>query len=204
LTEGLIRKFSDPAFLAAASSPLTLPGQDPVVRTTSTLNRNTLRPDKFIFNVARANAVNFFCRGVVLPGMNCMPASVESPTHDVPYPGDKLIFEPLIVYMAIAEDFSNYLEIQRWMRGIAGPSANLENRSLTEAWQGKEVSDASVSFMTNAGGYEQIRFRFENAWPSALESIRAAPDAANSEIIMAVTFFYSIYDIDLIPDGNPP
>ena len=54
---------------------------------------------------------------------------------DIDIPGDKIRFGDLNISFLIDEDLSNYLEIQRWIRGLGYP----EKLDQFEKWKDEDV-----------------------------------------------------------------
>lgn len=200
---GQKRKFALPLMQNAASSPINL-GGDPIVRPKEgPINRNAARNSRFIFSCPRLRNFNMFVQGANIPGISLGEANQFTPFTDVPVPGDKLIFNPLIVRFVVDEDFENYLEIQRWMRGCAFPEGHNENDALLKGLRQKETADASLSIMTNGGAFEAARVHFVGIWPTALEDLDLASSGMDNEIQSTVTWRYAFYRVETFPEGFP-
>lgn len=203
MAEGLHRKFANPLEQSAASSPL-VPSGDPVVRKREVTNRNVARNSRFVFNCEKLNHVNFFVKSMNAPGISVGEATFANPFTDVPVPGDKMNFNPLIVRIAVDEDFENWLEIQRWMRALSFPEAHNENDAIFKAWLQKETCSASMSIMSNGGNFEIVRFYFQHLWPADLEDFDLDAEGNDDEITTTISFRYSTYRVERFPEGEPP
>ena len=201
---GVSRKFANPMHLSKASSPLHLPDQDAIRRIDAYSNYNRARGNRAVLYIDRLAALPFHGQAVTLPGLSLGDAEVQTPFVDVPFPGDKLVFNPLIFRFFVDERWENYLELQRWLRGISFPEDYAEHRAIYDQTRWRpiesEVSEATVSIMTNAGTHEVIRFNYHHLWPQFLDDVDL--QASNDqELTCTVTFRYSTYDIEAVPEG---
>ena len=56
----------------------------------------------------------------------------QQPTYlrDIPTPGDKVDFGDLTLRFLVDEDLKNFMEIQKWIRGLGFPESTQEFRDL--------------------------------------------------------------------------
>ena len=97
---------------------------------TPLVNRNFLSPVGFKFSLKRAPAVAFFCNQANIPSMDLGIAEQPSYFRDIPTPGDKIQFGDLTLRFLVDEDLVNYMELQRWIRGLGYPESMDEFRRL--------------------------------------------------------------------------
>ena len=194
------RKFSNPLYLDTASSPRA--EGDPVVKSKDIENRNGLAENQFIFTIDKLKNLNYMVTSCNIPGLNLGEAIFATPTTDVKTPGDKLVFEPLIVRYKVDERLENFLELQRWIRGLAFSSSHLEFERLQKGWHNRVLLDASISIPTNDLAFEMIRVHYKNCFPTAMEGIEFNSEGGEMQITATVTFSYSDYDIYVIPEGE--
>jgi len=166
-------------------------------------NRNYLSGVGFNFTLARAPYVAFTGNQVNIPGLSCGVA--EQPTYlkNIPFPGDKPVFEDLIVRFLIDEELLNYMEIQRWIRGINYPESLNEIRNLQiqrEQYTGfidqrNLYSDATLVVL-NSKQLPQFQVKFEDVFPYSLSAMQMDATTEDYSYFTAeVSFKYTIYDI---------
>ena len=86
-------------------------------------NRNFLAPVGFRFNLQRSPGVAYFCNQANIPDISLGVATQPNYLRDLPTPGDKMDFGDLSLRFLVDEDLKNYMEIQKWMRGLGFPES---------------------------------------------------------------------------------
>ena len=81
-------------------------------------NRNFLSPTGFKFSLKRSPAAAFFCNQANIPSMDLGVAEQPTYLRDIPTPGDKIDFGDLTIRFLVDEDLVNYMELQKWIRGL--------------------------------------------------------------------------------------
>lgn len=115
---------------------------------------------------------------VVLPGLTFGETVQPTPIRDLPLPGDKLTYDPVVISFLVQEDFENYFEIARWIYGLAKPITTEQRRRLEQ--QKARYSDAILSILSNKRNVV-FNFKFVNCFPLSLSSLTldaSASDAA--------------------------
>ena len=93
-------------------------------------NRNFLSPIGFKFALKRAPGVAFFCNEANIPSMDLGIAEQPSYLRNIPTPGDKIEFGDLSIRFLVDEDLVNYMEIDKWIRGLGFPESRKEFSDL--------------------------------------------------------------------------
>ena len=93
-------------------------------------NRNFLSPVGFKFSLKRAPGVAFFCNQANIPSMDLGIAEQPTYLRNIPTPGDKIQFGDLTLRFMVDEDLVNFMELQRWIRGLGYPESMEEFREL--------------------------------------------------------------------------
>lgn len=93
----------------------------------SAIDRNPISTNlasalQFIFILKRAPSITYHCTGVELPHATITPATINSPSLEVAFPGDHIIYSPIKISFKVDENFQNYQEILNWMNGISDPN----------------------------------------------------------------------------------
>mgnify|MGYP003352504633 CR=1 FL=1 len=84
-------------------------------------NRNFLSPTGFKFTLAKEPKAVFFCTNARIPEITLQLTVQPNYLKDIDIPGTKMMFNDFTLRFLVDEDLENYMEIQRWMRGIEYP-----------------------------------------------------------------------------------
>lgn len=163
-------------------------------------NRNFLSPTGFKFTLARVPKVDFFSQSAQIPGINLGVAIQPTYLKDIPIPGDKLTFDDFSLKFTVDENLENYLEIQRWMRGLGYP----ENIAEYDQWrlsdpnnpnQDPNLSDGSLTIF-NSNFVPSTVVTFQGMFPTSLSTLEFDATSTDVQYITAqVSFKYAIYNI---------
>lgn len=171
-------------------------------------NRNYLSPTGFYFTVVRAPKVGFFGTQINLPAIDLPEATQVNYLKNIPRAGDKMSFQDLTLTFIVDEDLVNFMEIQRWMRGLGYP----ESLEEIYEWEKKTndydypsnyqhenrlnlYSDGTL-LIYNSQQIPHMKVVFEDLWPSNLTLLQFDSQLSTEQFIKAsVTFKYKIYNI---------
>lgn len=119
---------------------------------------------------------------VVFPGVTFGEAMQPTPIYDIKLPGDKLVYDPLVVSFIVQEDFENYFEIYRWMQGLAKPITTEQRRKLEE--KNERYSEAILTILTNKRNpmFEMV---FTNCFPISLSALTLDATIADASPLVA-------------------
>lgn len=166
-------------------------------------NRNYLAGVGFEFTINRAPYVSFTGNQVNIPGFSVGVA--EQPTYlkNIPLPGDKPVFEDLILRFLVDEELKNYMEIQRWIRGIAYPESLSEiynyqkdGEDYTGFTDQKNLYSDATMVVLNSKNLPQFQVKFQNIFPYSLGALQMDATVEDYEYFTSeVSFKYTIYDI---------
>lgn len=166
-------------------------------------NRNYLSGVGFKFSINRAPYVTYTGNKVNIPGVSCGFAEQPSYLKNIPIPGDKPAFEDLTMSFLVDEELKNYMEIQRWIRGINYPTSLNEIQRFQQDGgeytglidQNNLYSDATLVIL-NSDNLPQFQVKFENIFPYSLGSLQMDATVDDySYFTTEVSFKYTIYDI---------
>ena len=163
-------------------------------------NRNFLSLSGFKFNLARTPKVDFFSKSANVPGINLGVAIQPTYLKDIPFPGDKLIFDDFRLTFNIDENLENYSIIQNWMRGLGYPESVYEYMQWMQSdpnnpSQDPNLSDGSL-IVYNSNFQPTTLVNFQGMFPTSLSDIDF--DATQPDIqyaVATVTFKYALYKI---------
>jgi hypothetical protein len=174
-------------------------------------NRNFLSPTGFQFTLNRAPKVSFFSNSANIPGITLGVANQPTYLKDIDVPGDKIQFDDFVLRFIVDEDLQNYMELQKWIRGLGYPESlkeifDLQNENeYSNRTDSKMMNIYSDGTLTVLGSSMRPNFKvkFSDLWPYSLTSLQF--DATDTDIqyfTADVSFKYTIYNITDIK-GNP-
>ena len=183
--------------MATRKPPVERPG-------TPLENRNFLSPVGFKFSLKRAPGVAFFCNQANIPSMDLGIAEQPTYLRNIPTPGDKIQFGDLNLRFLVDEDLVNYMELQRWIRGLGYPESMEEFRKL----EGEAVlpgnfgqagdniySDGTLQILSS-NLVPSFQVVFNDMFPYNLSTVTFDATDTDIEYFTAdVSFKYTIYNL---------
>ena len=169
-------------------------------------NRNFLSPTGFKFLLKRSPKVAFFCNQANIPSMDMGTAVQTTYLRDLDIPGDKVQFGDLTIRFLVDEDLKNYMEIQKWIRGLGYPESEKDITNLqllgpgdiggNFANEGLNVfSDATLQILSN-NLVPKFQVFFKDVFPTSLSTVTFDATDTDIEYFTAeVTFKYTMYNI---------
>jgi len=167
-------------------------------------NRNFLSPNGFRFALRRSPQVAFFCNQANIPDLTFGVATQATYLKDLPVPGDKIEFGDLNLRFLVDEDLGNYMEIQKWIRGLGYPDRLSEFEKLeaqAEIFgryakdQDNIYSDGTLSILSS-NLIPKFQIFFRNLFPYSLSTMTFDATQTDQEYFTAdVSFKYAIYTI---------
>ena len=167
-------------------------------------NRNFLSPVGFKFSLKRAPGVAFFCNQANIPSMDLGIAEQPTWLRDIPTPGDKIQFGDLNLRFMVDEDLVNYMELQRWIRGLGYPEnmdefRKLEGEAVLPANFGQAgdniYSDGTLQILTS-NLVAKFNVNFKDLFPTSLTTLTFDATDTDIEYFTAdVSFKYTIYNL---------
>ena len=174
-------------------------------------NRNFLSPIGFKFALKRAPGVAFFCNEANIPSMDLGIAEQPSYLRNIPTPGDKIEFGDLSIRFLVDEDLVNYMEIDKWIRGLGFPESRKEFSDLEkESILGKQFtnegdniySDGTLQILSS-NLVPKFQVVFNDLFPYNLSTVTFDATDTDIEYFTAdVSFKYTIYNLTDL-ENNP-
>jgi len=161
-------------------------------------NINFLSPLGFRFQLNRAPNVEYFCQSATLPTISMVEVLQPNPLAQIPRPGDRITYEPLILRFRVDENMLNYLEIFNWIVGLGHPNTLDQYKNLikNEATQSGIYSDGSILILSSNNN-PSIRIAFENMFPLSLSPLAFDVTQSDVEFLEAeVTFRYTLFTVE--------
>ena len=167
-------------------------------------NRNFLSPVGFKFSLKRAPGVAFFCNQANIPSLDLGIAEQPTWLKNIDVPGDKIQFGDLSLRFLVDEDLVNYMELQRWIRGLGYPEnmdefRKLEGEAVLPANFGQAgdniYSDGTLQILSS-NLVPQFQVVFSDLFPYSLSTVTFDATDTDVEYFTAdVSFKYTIYNL---------
>jgi hypothetical protein len=131
-------------------------------------------------------------------------ANQPSYLRDIPTPGDKIDFGDLSIRFMVDEDLVNYMELQRWIRGLGFPDslkdfADLEKEAVIKprfANRGDNIYSDGTLQILSSNLVAKFNVNFKDLFPVSLSTITFDATDTDIEYFTAeATFKYTIYDL---------
>ena len=130
----------------------------------------------------------------------------EQPTYlrDIPTPGDKIDFGDLSIRFLVDEDLVNYMELQKWIRGLGYPEsmkdfADLEKEAIIKpkfANRGDNIYSDGTLQILSSNLVAKFNVNFKDLFPVSLSTITFDATDTDIEYFTAeATFKYTIYNL---------
>lgn len=166
-------------------------------------NPNFLQSNKFQVNFSRLPNTQFFAQMVSIPGISMGEAFQPTPFLDLFVPGDKAIYEPLVMTFYVDEQLNSWIEIHNWIRAMTFPKnfdeykniKNLNSYTKFQQTEKPQYSDCTVTVLTSANK-PMASFKYYDVFPITLSGFMMnATDSPESPLTTDVEFRYSYYDV---------
>ena len=184
---------------------------DPIRTSRQIENRNFLSPNGFRFALRRSPQVAFFCNQANIPDMTLGVTEQATYLKNIPVPGDKIEFGDLNLRFLVDEDLGNYMEIQKWIRGLGFPESLDEFEKLESQAeifgryaqdQDNIYSDGTLSILSS-NLISKFQIFFRDLFPYSLSTMTFDATQTDQEYFTAdVSFKYTIYTVTDI-NNNP-
>ncbi len=184
---------------------------DPIKTSRQIENRNFLSPNGFRFSLRRCPQAAFFCNQANIPDMTLGVAEQSTYLKNIPVPGDKIEFGDLNLRFLVDEDLGNYMEIQKWIRGLGFPESLDEFEKLESQAeifgryaqdQDNIYSDGTLSILSS-NLIPKFQIFFRDLFPYSLSTMTFDATKTDQEYFTAdVSFKYTIYTVTDI-NNNP-
>ena len=176
-------------------------------------NRNFLAPVGFKFSLSKYPKVSFFSNTARIPDISLGTAIESTYLKDIDFPGEKLTYGELNVRFLVDEDLKNYMEIQKWMRGLGFPESLQEFDTFEKegdnrlpqryAQFGDQIYSDGTLQILSSNLVAKFNVNFTELFPYSLSTL--AFDATDTDIeyfTAEVGFKYTMYNLTDI-SNNP-
>lgn len=172
---------------------------------TQITNRNYAYPTKYRFTLSRAPKSTFFANSASIPGLQL--ALANHPTslgRNIPLPGNKLSMDDFELRFIVDEDLTNYLEINKWIRGLGYPESleqiyNLQKDNRVDHTKNNEglnlYSDGTLQIL-NSNDRVTLQVRYYDLFPYTLTPLVFDATIQKPDPFLAtVKFQYTYFEI---------
>lgn len=173
-------------------------------------NRNFLSPTGFKFLLNRSPGVAFFCNQANIPDLNLGVTFQPNYLRPIPLPGEIIEFGDLNLRFLVDEDLKNYMEIQKWIRGLGFPESIKEFNDFeadATLYNKNNIGDNIYSDGTlqilSSNLVPKFQVFFKGLFPYNLTTLSFDATQTDQEYFTAdVGFKYTMYNITDL-EGNP-
>jgi hypothetical protein len=155
---------------------------------TANVNFLTTVSFKLILNSLEFANTEYFAVTANIPSISISESNAGFRNKAGYVPGDKLMFDPLTIRVAVDENFAGYIELYQWMKGFSTKASH------------PKVCDMTLVVMSSHNNAIKS-FRFVNAFPTNLGQIDF--NVQNQDVEYAyvdVTFRYDYFTISGVDD----
>ena len=157
-------------------------------------NVNAFQSTNFKLTFTRIPNVTFWCTSINIPSISVGEISISNRllTHHVP--GSSVQFDQLRVTFEVDEDFANWYEIHRWMRGIVP----FEDFSELYTNENNYYSEATIHCLNSAKNPHK-RFVFKNLFPISIDGFDLNVALNEPEPVqVSATFTFESFELESV------
>ncbi len=146
--------------------------------------------------IARLPMTTFTVQEATLPTVKLGEVKTGNPFIDLNFAATHLDFDRFVVQFKVVENFSNYLELFNWMKGLGFPETHQQYKDLVDNPNstGGVRSDASLVISTSSHiVHKTIRFR--DVFPVSLSDLSFSTTRTGPNYLQATAQF-SIRDFE--------
>ena len=162
---------------------------------------------QFVFNLKRTPSISYHCQAVKLPSVSFDSVDVMTPFLRVPFIGDHIHYDNIILSFKVDEIFQNWQEILNWMNGITNPDGDAITYKQMETVgdiSGYGIYSDVTVIQLDSQNNPLLYWTFTNAFPISLSAPEYnASDAQVKFITSSVTFKYTNFTITTASNYTP-
>jgi hypothetical protein len=162
---------------------------------TGPLSNNALIGNYFQLQIDKIPNVVWFCQSANIPGIKL--GEFEQPTtlsHPIRSPVGAIRFDDLDLIFRVDENLKNWLEIHNWLKEMSNYT---NDTSFMKPWN--QQRSYGVLKVTSSSYRPKIEVKFSALFPISLGGIQfSTVDSDSKEMIAAVKFAYSDYDVRIL------
>ena len=172
----------------------------------ATTNVNFLSPIEFKLVLTRLPNVEFFVQSINIPGMSSGFSERATPFKILYEPGDKLLYDDLVVTVACDEDVESFREIQAWLEALTYPETFDQYKALTSRSPGAKASTEVLNTIKSDGSLvvfdsnknANITVKFKDLFPTSIGGIQLNTTGTDvNPPTFDITFKYTSYTIEV-------
>jgi len=189
-----------------------MPETDYIKPNTQIENRNYSYPTKYRFTLSRAPKTIFFANSASVPGIQ-IPLATQSTGigRDIPHPGNKLRMDDFELRFIVDENLTNYIEINRWIRGMSIPESlqqiydlqDTDRVDYTKYNSGINIYSDGTLQILNSNNRITLQVRYYDLFPYTLTPLVFDATISKPDPFLATVKFQYTYFEFLDRKGNP-
>jgi hypothetical protein len=158
------------------------------------VSSNPMLNTHFKFTLTRIPNVTFWCTSTNIPSVSIGDVSVPNKFISMHVPGSTISIDRLRVEFIIDEDFTNWVELYRWMRNLVPFENFREIIAPTENY----YSDGIIHCLNSAKN-PNINFIFKKMFPVSIEGFDLNSAFTDSEPIkIRAEFAFESFDMEVV------
>ena len=176
-------------------------------------------PTQFRFGIHQLPKVEFFVTAVNLPGISLDSIDIGTPYKNIPYAGERLTYDNILLEFLVDEYLENYISLHNWMTGLGFPESRSQfqtyrdttsntpadragtkhvDRVSTATPDKAMYSDAFIMFLSNKNN-PILQANFEDIFPVSLGALDYTQAATDVEYMsVQAEFAYKIYTLETL------
>jgi hypothetical protein len=167
-------------------------------------NRNFLYPTQFKFVLTRTPKVSFFSNTANIPSMTLQIAKQPTYLKDISQPGNKIDFQDFNLRFLVDEDFTNYMEIYNWIKGLGYPETleqiyklqEQDDRISTRLNSAMNIYSDGTLFVLGSNQRSNFQVRFYDLFPYDLTTLIFDATITDANPFTAeVKFKYTYFEV---------
>lgn len=148
---------------------------------------NNAQSTSFIGFIQNNRDLTYRIQSTNLGALILNPAEMPARYANIPFPGDKIIFNQLTVQFSLDENLSQWVELNRWMFDLANNNDDVSSFEI-------KVYDRQHQ--------ETVRITYFNLFPTSLSDLDFSVVDEESNLVMTCDFVYSHYEIENLKTGD--
>jgi hypothetical protein len=158
----------------------------------NTGHKSEARSDNFIFTIGKSESLRYSVQSSNITEVMLNQTNYPVRGKDLKIPSNKVEHSPLVLDLIISEDYSEWIEIYKWMLSCK----NTPHDKIMNYMVPCELT------AIDSQGKETARFVYSDCWPTSLEGVTLTIVDNDSQIVTAnVTLNYNRFVI-VDKDGN--
>lgn len=155
---------------------------------------NAMLSTNFKLTFQRIPNMTFWCTQVNIPEISVGEISIPTRVMPIHVPGSSVSLSQLNLTFILDEEFANWNEVYRWMRGTT-PFEDFEDIIRNE---NNYFSDATIHCL-NSAKRPNMRFTFRRVFPTTLAGFELSSALTDPDpVTISASFVYDYFDMEKV------